>query len=108
MTEPLLEALDLTAQEMRDAYRMNPADSGALPPVSPKPYKWITLPGNLVRPECRSHQVLMKWALKLSKDYPDRINKYTLKYHAHPVIMRGLLLQVYKCPEEGCEVEAVK
>lgn len=93
----LLEAIETSAADVRERYA-----SGL------KPYEWITLPGNLVRPKCRAHQVVMKWALKLSKDYPDRINKYTLKYHAHPVIMRGLLVQVYRCPETGCEVEAVK
>lgn len=73
-----------------------------------KPYKWITLPGNLVRPECRSHQVVMKWAMKMSKDYPDTVNKHTRTHHAHPVVYKGLPIQVYRCPHEGCEVEAVK
>jgi hypothetical protein len=73
-----------------------------------KPYEWITLPGNLVRPKCRSHQLVMKWAMKMSKDYPPSINKHTRTHHAYPVVYMGLPVQVYKCPAEGCEVEAVK
>lgn len=102
----LLKAIETTAQEMREQYQLNPDDPGPLPPA--KLYEWITLPGNLVRPKCRAHQVVMKWAMKMSKDYPPSINKHTRQYHAFPVVYLGLPIQVYKCPEEGCETEAVK
>lgn len=104
----LLQAIETTAQEARDGYGLNPDDAGPLPSVSQKPYKWIVIAGGLVRPECREHRLVMKWALKISKDYPPTVNKHTTAYHAHPVIFMGMLLQVYKCPHAGCEVEAVK
>ena len=78
------------------------------PPPAEKPYKWITLPGNLVRPDCREHGKVMKWAMKMSKDYPPTINKHTRTHHAHPVVYMGLPVQIYRCPAEGCEVEVVK
>jgi hypothetical protein len=75
---------------------------------SEKPYEWVTLPGNLVRPKCREHGKVMKWAMKMSKDYPSTVNKHTRTHHAHPVVYMGLPIQIYRCPHEGCETEAVK
>lgn len=97
----LLKAIKESVEDARNAYRM--AGDETL-----KPYKWIVIAGGLVRPECREHQLVMKWAMKISKDYPPTVNKHTRSHHAHPVVYMGLPIQVYKCPYAGCEVEAVK
>lgn len=104
MTESPLEALEITAQEIRDNYRL----TGEEPEPMVKPYKWIVIAGGLVRPQCREHGLVMKWAMKMSKDYPPTINKHTRTHHAYPVEYQGLPIQIYKCPHAGCEVEAVK
>lgn len=97
----LLKTIAKSAEDARNAYRM----AGDEPL---KPYKWIVIAGGLVRPECREHQLVMKWAMKISKDYPPTTNKHTRSHHAHPVVYMGLPIQVYKCPYAGCEVEAVQ
>lgn len=94
----LLKAIETTTQEARDGYGLNPEPSFL------KPYEWFMMPGiKNARARCREHGLTMKWAMKVSKDYPPRPAK-----HDDRVIINGLLLQIWKCPHEGCEVEAVK
>lgn len=100
----ILKTIAESAEDARNAYRM----AGEEPELPLKPYKWIVIAGGLVRPQCRKHQLVMKWAMKMSKDYPPSINKHTRSHHAFPVEYMGLPIQIYKCPYEGCEVEAVK
>lgn len=95
-TTPLLEALEMTAQEMRD---------------QPKPYEWVMVPGiKTPRAKCREHGLIMKWAMKISKDYPVTVSKHTGpgKRWRVPIEYMGLPLQIWKCPAQGCAVEAVK
>jgi hypothetical protein len=93
----LLKAIEKTVAEMRA-------------PVE-KPYQWVMVPGvKEPRAKCREHGKIMRWAMKISKDYPVTVSKHTGegKRWRIPVEYQGMLLQVWKCPEEGCEVEAVK
>lgn len=96
----VLKAIEQTAQEVREAYGMIPEPS---PAPLPRPYEWFMMPGvKKARARCREHKETMKWAMKVSHDYPPRPSK-----HDDRVIYNGLLLQVWKCPHEGCAVEAV-
>lgn len=78
-------------------------DEGLFLEDEQKPYRWEKIPGtNHIRPVCREHG-RMQWHMKISKDYPPQISKHTRTHHAHPVVFRGLLVQAYRCRQEGCE-----
>ena len=71
-------------------------------PVEQRPYAWFTAPGGLVRARCREHGGQMSWQLTMSHKYPGRANK-----HDGRVWHTGHILQVYRCPRDGCGTEAV-
>lgn len=78
-----------------------------------RPYEWYALPGMSIdnpqgrRARCREHGKTMKWAMKLDQRYPDQTSKHTgpgQRWRV-PVEYKGLMVQVWRCPEEGCDVE---
>ena len=69
-------------------------------------YKWFTLPGGQVRAKCKKDGKVMGWALVLDSRYGKTVNKHTRTNYAHPVVYRGALVQVWRCPD--CKQEVVK
>ena len=69
-------------------------------------YEWFVLPGGQVRARCREDKKQLGWALVLDHRYGKTVNKHTRTHHAHPVVMNGALVQVWRCPD--CKQEVVK
>jgi hypothetical protein len=75
--------------------------------MAEKTYEWRQIPGTkLIKPHCTVDDKPYGWAMEISKDYPATVNKHTRSHHAHPVVYRGLLVQVWKCPT--CKDTVVK
>lgn len=107
---PLQSALELTAQDYRDRYKMSPglpspeeikADLDDAEPW----YTWFIQPGGVPRTKCKEHGV-MGWAMKIDRRYPDTTSKHTLRGVAHQVFFRGRMVQVWEC--KPCEKWVVK
>lgn len=69
-----------------------------------KPYTWKNIPGtDRFRAWCNTHGA-MSWRLVNHKDYPDTVSR---KVPGLSVIVRGKLVQVWKCTGDGCTAQAV-
>src|SRR4029453_9797403 len=95
----IVDALELTAQEMRDRYKLD-EDAREEPW-----YEWFMQPGGFPRTKCKEHGV-MSWAMKIDRRYPDTPSKHTMRGVRHPVYFRGRMVQVWEC--KPCEKWVVK
>lgn len=69
-----------------------------------KPYTWKSIPGTeRFRAHCNEHGA-MSWRLVNHKDYPD---SSITKIRMLPVLVKGTLMQIWKCTGPGCDVRTV-
>lgn len=75
--------------------------------VEVKLYKWEPIPGTHdFRPRCLPCDQPMRWAMEIRREYPDTLNKTSLRNGKHQVFYKGRLVQVHKC--RGCGQSVVK
>ena len=97
----VIAALEVSAQMLWESYAQGPN------PDPGKQYKWRSLPGvRDVVAWCLPCDQRMGWALSIRREYPDTLNRTSLRNGKYQVFYRGRLVQVHKCA--GCGQEVVK